>query len=91
MPAFIYNGRASGAQTVSGEIDAPTRQKAMAKLRSRRVVVSDLKAKPKDIQVGGVSRKVGVKDLKIFARLFGTMINAGLPIDQCLQILVDQM
>ncbi len=91
MPVFVYSGRASGAKTVSGEIDAPSRQEAMAKLRGRRVVVSDLKAKPKDIQVGGVSKKVGVKDLKIFARLFGTMINAGLPIDQCLQILCDQM
>ena len=91
MPVFVYSGRASGAKTVSGEIEAPTKQEAMAKLRGRRVVVSDLKAKPKDIQVGGVSKKVGVKDLKIFARLFGTMINAGLPIDQCLQILVDQM
>lgn len=91
MPVFIYSGRASGAKTVSGEIDAPSKQDAMAKLRGRRIVVSELKAKPKDIQVGGVSKKVGVKDLKIFARLFGTMINAGLPIDQCLQILVDQM
>jgi len=91
MPVFIYQGRASGARTVTGEIEAPSKPEAMAKLRGRRIVVSDLKAKPKDIQVGGVSRKVGVKDLKIFARLFGTMVNAGLPIDQCLQILVEQM
>jgi type IV pilus assembly protein PilC len=91
MPIFVYTGRASGAKTVTGEIEAPNKQEAIAKLRGRRVVVSDVKAKPKDIQVSGVSKSVGVKDLKIFARLFGTMINAGLPIDQCLQILVDQM
>lgn len=90
MPLFTYNGRTPGAKTVSGEIEARDKQEAMAKLRQRRVVVSELRARPKDIAVGGLHRRVGVRDLKIFARLFGTMVNAGLPIDMCLQILVDQ-
>jgi type IV pilus assembly protein PilC len=91
MPVFVYTGRSAGAKTVSGEIDAKSKDEAVAKLRQRRVVVADVRAKPKEIKLrGGMNRRVGVKDLKIFARLFGTMINAGLPIDTCLQILADQ-
>ncbi len=91
MPVFVYTGRGTGARIVSGEIEASDKQEAMSKLRQRRVVVQELRNKPKDLKVGGFGGGVGVKDLKIFARLFGTMINAGLPIDQCIQILVDQM
>lgn len=90
MPVYVYSGRTSGAKTVGGEIEARDKQEAIAKLRQRRVVVSEVRAKPKDLVVKGLSRGVGVKDLKIFARLFGTMVNAGLPIDMCLQILVEQ-
>ena len=90
MPVFVYNGRTPGAKSVAGEIEAKDKQDAIAKLRQKRIVVADVRNKPKDLAVGGMGRKVGVKDLKIFARLFGTMVNAGLPIDMCLQILVDQ-
>jgi type IV pilus assembly protein PilC len=90
MPVFVYNGRTPGAKSVAGEIEARDKQEAIAKLRQRRIVVADVRNKPKDLAVGGMGRKVGTKDLKIFARLFGTMVNAGLPIDMCLQILVDQ-
>lgn len=90
MPVFVYQGRTPGAKTVSGEIEARDKQDAIVKLRQRKVVVSSVRGKPKDLAVGGMQRKVGVKDLKIFARLFGAMVNAGLPIDMCLQILMDQ-
>jgi type IV pilus assembly protein PilC len=90
MPVFVYSGRTAGSKTVSGEIEARDKQQAMGRLRQRRVVVSEVRAKPRDLAVGGMRRRVGVKDLKIFARLFGTMVNAGLPIDMCLQILVEQ-
>jgi type IV pilus assembly protein PilC len=90
MPVFVYTGRTPGAKTVGGEIDARDKQDAISKLRQRRIVVADVRSKPKDLKVGGLNQKVGVKDLKIFARLFGTMVNAGLPIDMCLQILADQ-
>lgn len=91
MPVFVYSGRGTGSKPISGEIEATDKQDAMSKLRQRRVVVQDIRTKPKELKVGGLGGGVGVKDLKIFARLFGTMINAGLPIDQCIQILVDQM
>ncbi len=90
MPVFVYQGRTPGAKTVAGEIEARDKQDAIVKLRQRKVVVSSVRGKPKDLSVGGIQRKVGVKDLKIFARLFGAMVNAGLPIDMCLQILKDQ-
>ncbi len=91
MPVYLYTGRGAGSKQINGEIEAQDKQEAISKLRQRRIVVQELRSKPKEIKVGGIGGGVGVKDLKIFARLFGTMINAGLPIDQCLQILVDQM
>ncbi|MBU0507338.1 type II secretion system F family protein [bacterium] len=90
MPVFVYQGRTAGSKSVAGEIEARDKQEAISKLRQRRVVVADVRSKPKDLAAGGMQRKVGVKDLKIFARLFGTMVNAGLPIDMCLQILAEQ-
>lgn len=91
MPVFVYTGRTGAAKSVTGEIDASNKQDAISKLRHRRVVVNEIRTKPKDISVGGkLQGRVRTRDLKIFARLFGTMVNAGLPIDQCLQILVDQ-
>jgi len=90
MPVFVYQGRTAGARSVAGEIDARDKQEAIAKLRQRKIVVADVRNKPRELGMGGLQRKVGVKDLKIFARLFGTMVNAGLPIDMCLQILAEQ-
>ncbi len=91
MPVFVYSGRTAGAKTVAGEIEAKDKQDAVAKLRHRKIVVAEVKSKPKEISfAAGLMTKVGTKDLKIFARLFGTMINAGLPIDMCLQILSEQ-
>ncbi|RPH95411.1 type II secretion system F family protein, partial [candidate division KSB1 bacterium] len=90
MPVFVYSGRTAGAKTITGEIEARDKQDAVAKLRQKRIVVADVRSKPRDLAVAGKRKRVGVKDLKIFARLFGTMINAGLPIDMCLQILCEQ-
>ena len=90
MPVFVYSGRTASAKTIAGEIEARDKQDAISKLRQRKIVVADVRNKPKDLRVNALKKKVGVKDLKIFARLFGTMVNAGLPIDMCLQIMVDQ-
>jgi type II secretory pathway component PulF len=48
MPVFIYNGRTSGAKTVAGEIEAKDKQEAIAKLRQRKIVVAEVKSKPKE-------------------------------------------
>ncbi|MBM3324160.1 MAG: type II secretion system F family protein [Calditrichaeota bacterium] len=90
MPVFTYTGRAAGQRKVEGELEARDKGEVVAKLRTRHIVVSEVRAKPKEIKLPSRAR-VTTKDLAIFARLFSTMVNAGLPIDQCLDILASQV
>lgn len=90
MPVFTYTGRAAGQRKVEGEMEARDKSEVISKLRARRIVVSDVRAKPREIKFQTRAR-IKTKDLAIFARLFSTMVNAGLPIDQCLDILASQM
>ncbi len=90
MPVFAYRGR-SAAGAVAGEIEADDRPGAVAALRSKGVVATSVQerqakaAAPK--KVGG---SVKDKDLAIYTRQFSTMVDAGLPIAQCLSILSEQ-
>jgi type IV pilus assembly protein PilC len=73
-----------------GEIEAETREAAVAILRQQHIVVTTIKPKPKDIKIPGFGGKVSEKDLVLFTRQFSTMIDAGLPLVQCLEILGKQ-
>src|SRR6266480_2186718 len=91
MALFAYKGRAGGG-AVTGEIEADSRPAAVTALRAKGVIATSVQEKavkaaaaPK--KFGG---KVGDKDLAIYTRQFSTMIDAGLPIAQCLQILSEQ-
>jgi type IV pilus assembly protein PilC len=90
MPVFTYTGRAAGQKKIEGEMEARDKAEVISKLRARRIVVGDVRTKPREIKFKTRAR-VTTKDLAIFARLFSTMINAGLPIDQCLDILANQV
>jgi len=89
MAVFAYRGR-SGTGAVAGEIEAPDRATAVAQLRTKGVVatsVQERKAKAASKTTGG---RVKDKDLAIYTRQFSTMVDAGLPIVQCLTILAEQ-
>jgi type IV pilus assembly protein PilC len=91
MAVFAYKGRA-GAGAVAGEIEADSRPAAVAALRTKGVVATAVeekksKAAAAPAKIGG---KVKDKDLAIYTRQFSTMIDAGLPIAQALQILSEQ-
>jgi type IV pilus assembly protein PilC len=89
MAVFVYQGRtASGVQ--NGEIEAPDRSSAVGELRRRAILVTKIaeKTAPKmSFKFGG---KVKDKEMAIFTRQFSTMIDAGLPLVQCLEILGSQ-
>ena len=89
MAVFVYQGRtASGMQ--NGEIEAPDRSSAVGELRRRSILVTKISEKtaPKvSFKFGG---KVKDKEMAIFTRQFSTMIDAGLPLVQCLNILAEQ-
>ena len=89
MAVFVYQGRsANGMQ--NGEIEAPDRSAAVGELRRRAILVTKIaeKTAPKvAFKFGG---KVSDKEMAIFTRQFSTMIDAGLPLVQCLNILAEQ-
>ena len=89
MPDFIYEGKARGGKTVTGEFTAANRDELFKHLRSRGIMVTRIKRKPKKISL---SFGTGVKaeDITNFARQFSAMISAGLPLIQCLSILSEQ-
>ena len=91
MSTFTYVGRTRQGAVKKGELTAKTRDEAVDQLRKQQVVVTSLEEKS-----GGGKFKLSLgsgltdKDLVVFTRQFGTMINAGLPLIQCLDILSTQ-
>jgi type IV pilus assembly protein PilC len=96
MPTFAYSGRTRAGQTVSGERVAETLDAASAALRREQInvtritpVAAKAEAKPKE-KKGAIGKKVAAKNLAVFTRQFSVMIDAGLPLVQCLDILGNQ-
>ncbi len=92
MITYQWRGRNTGGENVSGEIAAANRSEVMSQLRRKRIVVTSVKQKPKEINIKlPFGDNIGTKDLAVFTRQFATMINAGLPLVQCLDILSRQL
>jgi type IV pilus assembly protein PilC len=92
MPVYLWEGKNRNNQIQKGEFDAPNEEAVRAHLNRVRIVPSKIKKKPKDLfeNVAFLQPKVKEKDVIIFCRQFSTMIDAGLPIIQCLDILQAQ-
>jgi type IV pilus assembly protein PilC len=98
MPTFAYSGRTRAGQTVSGERIADTMDAAVTALRREQINVTritpaagkaEAKADAKG-KKGTIGKKVAAKNLAVFTRQFSVMIDAGLPLVQCLDILGNQ-
>jgi type IV pilus assembly protein PilC len=90
MPVFAYAGRGSGGQTARGELNAADRDAAIVQLRSQGITVATIEERKKAKAFGEKKQKITDKDLVVFTRQFATMIDAGLPLVQCLEILSSQ-
>ena len=92
MPVYVWAGTNKKGKKRKGEIEAPTEDAVRAKLKSLRITPTKVKLKPKDLfeNVAFLQPKVEQKDIIVFCRQFSTMIDAGLPIVQCLEILYSQ-
>ena len=96
MPTFAYAGRTRAGQTVNGERVADSMDAAIAALREDQIRVTRItpaKAKAeaaKKAKAGKPGKKVAAKNLAVFTRQFSVMIDAGLPLVQCLDILGSQ-
>jgi len=90
MPIFIYKSATKQGREISGEIEAKNKDEASSMLRAKQIHVESIKAKPIEITLPGFGEKVKDRDIAIFTRQFSTMIDAGLPLVQCLSILATQ-
>jgi type IV pilus assembly protein PilC len=90
MPAYVWKGKTRDGKAVSGERVAENKEAVMALLRRDQILVSSVKEKGKEMVLPKFGGGVPAKDLAIFVRQFSVMIDAGLPLVQCLEILGTQ-
>src|SRR3989442_2640246 len=92
MPTYVFKGRNRLNEIIVGERVADNRDSLRQILRREQVTLTSVKEKGREIgipKIGG-RKKVKAKDLSIFTRQFSVMIDAGLPLVQCLEILAQQ-
>jgi type IV pilus assembly protein PilC len=88
MPVFTFSGKDASGQKISGERTAANKQSLAQALRRERITPGAIREKGKEFSMPTFgSGKVGSKDIAIFFRQFSVMIDAGLPLVQCLEIL----
>jgi type IV pilus assembly protein PilC len=97
MAIFVWEGRTAQGRLVKGDnLEAPSLEAALARLREQRIrpIASRVREKgkglEKEISIPGFGDKVTTKDISLATRQLATMIDAGLPIVQCLDILAQQ-
>jgi len=92
MPTYVFKGRNRVNEVVTGERVADNREALRQVLRREQVTLTSVKEKGREIGIPKLSgrKKVKSKDLAIFTRQFSVMIDAGLPLVQCLDILSQQ-
>ncbi|PYX92176.1 MAG: pilus assembly protein PilC [Acidobacteria bacterium] len=88
MPVFTFSGKNASGEKITGERVAANKQVLAAQLRRERVTPGSIREKGKEFSLPMFgSAKVKTKDIAIFFRQFSVMIDAGLPLVQCLEIL----
>jgi len=92
MAKFSWEGKTRTGQVQKGEMEAPSQAAVTAQLRRQGILPNRIKERGKglDIEIKLFKPKVSTKDLVVFTRQFATMIDAGLPLVQCLDILSRQ-
>ncbi len=92
MPVYIWKGKNSYGEKRKGEIDAVDQAAAAAQVKRLRIADPVIKEKPKDLfeNIALFKPKVTTKDIVVFTRQLSTMINAGLPLVQGMEILEKQ-
>jgi type IV pilus assembly protein PilC len=96
MPTFLWEGKTAQGRILKGEVEAPNLEAVLAVLRDRRIRPIPARIREKgtgfdrEIKIPGLGEKVKARDVAVMTRQFATMIDAGLPIVQCLNILGEQ-
>ena len=91
MPSFRWKGRDRGGQSMEGVLLADSRDAAVATLRRQQIQIASVREKGKEIPfLPQLPMRISIKRVAIFTRQFSVMLDAGLPLVQCLEILAEQ-
>ena len=91
MAVYIWKGRTLAGEAQTGEIEVGRQDEALELLRKKRILVTSMRPKSGGFRLPAIGGSgISTKDLAIFTRQFATMISAGLPLVQCLDILAKQ-
>ncbi|MEM1024911.1 MAG: type II secretion system F family protein [Myxococcota bacterium] len=90
MPVYIWEGKTRAGEVRSGVMEAASADVVTERLRAQQIQADKVKRKPIEIHLPTIGSGVKDKEIVIFTRQFATMIDAGLPLVQCLEILGSQ-
>jgi type IV pilus assembly protein PilC len=90
MPVYTYRGTNRSGGSVSGELTASSKSELQNMLRRQQITATKMSEKGKEFNLPTFGAKVTAKELAVFTRQFSVMIDAGLPLVQCLEILAGQ-
>jgi len=91
MPSFVWKGKSRNGQLQEGQLLADTRDAAVAVLRRQQIQITSIRERGRQIKLmPRIPRGVSAKRIAIFTRQFSVMLDAGLPLVQCLEILGEQ-
>ncbi len=90
MPVYVWKGRTLAGEAQSGEIEVNRQDEVVELLRKKKILVTSVRPKGGGFAMPRFGEGVSTKELAIFTRQFATMISAGLPLVQCLDILAKQ-
>ena len=90
MPNYVWKGRNRTGLVQEGVLAAESKDAALANLRRQDIVVTGIRERGKEVSLTKIARRVPPKTLAVFTRQFSVMIDAGLPLVQCLEILANQ-
>jgi len=90
MPSYEWKGRDRNGNPQTGVLIGDSKEAVIAALRRQQIVITTVKEKGKEIALPKFGGGIKSKDIAIFTRQFSVMIDAGLPLVQCLDILGQQ-
>ena len=90
MPTYAWKGKSRAGELLTGEDSADSKEAMVAQLRARMIIPTQVKEKGREIALPTLGGGVTEKQIAIFTRQFSVMIDAGLPLVQCLEILGTQ-
>src|SRR5246127_4212367 len=90
MPVYTYKGTDKKGSSVSGEVTAASKAELQNQLRRQQITPTKMSEKGKEFNLPTFGGSVNAKELAVFTRQFSVMIDAGLPLVQCLEILAGQ-